>query len=613
MKTYLRVLSYRYPLWQFLPRYLILSLLGVIFGLINFTLFAPLLEVLFRDTETIAKAMREPPAFSWSVDFVKAYFQYHFSKVAQEHGQMGALRFVCFVIAGSVFLATFFRYSAFRLINNVRVSIIEAIRRDLYDKLLSMHVAYFNNERKGDLISRFSNDVQEVENGLVGSLRQVFKGPLTVLVSFVFLFYISLKMTLFTIIFLPVSGLAIAELTKRLKKHGRHTQHLLGQIMSVMDETLSGIKIVKAFAAEETARKRFKKENENYTYVNRKTENKRDLASPLSEFLGVWVMIGIILFGGSLVIDGELEDATFVTYLIIFSQVISPIKTVSGLIGKVQRGLASAERLFELLELETAIRPPKQPKPLAAFNERIQFEDLSFAYTSDRNVLENINFEIKKGQMIALVGPSGGGKSTLADLLPRFYDPKSGNVKIDGIDLREISIPDIRKQMGVVTQEAILFNDSIFNNIAFGKSDATLEEVTRAARIANAHDFIEAFPEGYQTNIGDRGAKLSGGQRQRISIARAVLKNPPILILDEATSALDSESERLVQDALQNLMESRTSLVIAHRLSTIRDADQILVIQEGRIVERGTHESLLQDKENSVYKKLVEMQQVAVE
>lgn len=609
MKTYFRILAYHLPLWRFLPQYLVLSLLGILFGLVNFTLLIPLLEVLFQKPE-LAEAVQRPE-FSLSIEYLKSLFDYHFASIAREHGAMGALQFVCAVVGVSVFLASCFRYFAFRLINTVRIRIIRKLRRDVYHNLTQLHVGYFSNERKGDLMSRMANDVQEVEGSLVNSLRSAFKGPLTILVYFGALFYISFKMTLFTLVFLPISGGIIAELTKRLKRHGRDTQTMLGQLLGMIDETLSGIKIIKAFTAETGIRESFERKNADYARVSLKTENKRDLASPLSEFLGVLVMLGIILYGGTLVLDGSFSSETFIAYLVIFSQIISPIKTFSNMLGRVQRGIVSADRLLELLETPTKIKNPVAPLPLKGFTHEVRFENLGFAYNEGQPVLQNINFTLRKGEMIALVGQSGGGKSTLADLLPRFYDPLEGTIRLDGEDIRNYDLGQLRQLMGIVTQEAILFNDTIFRNIAFGKPEATQEEVERAARIANAHDFIREFPQGYQTNIGDGGSKLSGGQRQRLSIARAILKNPPILILDEATSALDSESEQLVQAALQNLMENRTSLVIAHRLSTIRHADRILVLQQGRIVESGKHEELIE--RNGLYKKLVDMQQVGTE
>ncbi len=597
------MLSYHKPLWQYLPSYLLLSLMGILFGLINFTLLIPLLEVLFQSDALDATPALVP---SRTLD-VKAYFDYYFRSMAYQYGASGALQFVCGVIGVSVFLASFFRYFAFRLINGVRIRIVEKLRGDVYGHLTRLHLGYFTNERKGDLMSRMTNDVQEVENSLVNSLRSAFKGPLTIIVYFLALFYISFKLSIFTFIFLPISGGIIAELTKRLKRHGKQSQDLLGQLLGVVDETLSGIKIIKAFTAEDTIKAHFLDRNQRYARVSLKTENKRDLASPLSEFLGVLVMIGIILYGGSLVLDQELSPETFIAYLAIFSQIIAPIKTFSNMLGQVQRGIASAERLLELLAVRPHIMAPPNPVPLNAFREAVHFERISFAY-DERKALDNICFTLHKGEVVALVGPSGGGKSTLANLLPRFYDPTQGRILLDGHDIRDYNPQDLRQLMGIVTQDAILFNDTVFKNIAFGKPTATEAEVMAAARVAHAHDFIQDMPEGYQTNIGDGGIKLSGGQRQRLSIARAVLKDPAILILDEATSALDSESEQLVQAALQELMKNRTSLVIAHRLSTIQKADRILVIQEGQIIEQGTHQELL--NQNGLYHKLVNMQRV---
>jgi subfamily B ATP-binding cassette protein MsbA len=470
-----------------------------------------------------------------------------------------------------------------------------------------LHIGYFNDRRKGDLISRFTNDVAEVENAVVSSLKFVLKEPITIIVYFGVLFFISFKLTLFTLVLLPITGGVLAEIIKRLKKRAIQSQESLGRIVNILDETFGGMRIVKAFNARSFILKKIDDETSYHRKVNLSIARKNELASPVSETLGVIIVACILYYGGTLVLgkSSELSAGAFITFLGLFAQILQPAKNFSNGITSVQKGTVSAQRIFEVIDTVSAIRNKPNAIILKAFNDSIEFKNVSFAYDKD-HVLRNINLKIEKGKTIALVGPSGGGKSTLADLVPRFYDPASGEVRLDGVSVTDYDIESLRKQMGIVTQESILFNDSIFNNIAFGIENVKEDDVIRAAKIANAHDFIMQTENGYQTTIGERGSKLSGGQRQRISIARAVLKNPPILILDEATSALDSESERLVQDALFNLMKNRTSIVIAHRLSTIQHADEIVVIQNGEILERGKHQDLI--GRNGLYRKLSEIQ-----
>jgi subfamily B ATP-binding cassette protein MsbA len=437
----------------------------------------------------------------------------------------------------------------------------------------------------------------------------VFREPATILLYFGVLFFMSFKLTLFTMLIIPISGAIIGGITKRLKKSAVQSQESLGRIVNILDETLGGMRVIKAFNAERFVRGKFDQETDHYSDVNVSMARKNELAAPISQFLGVSVVAGILVYGGSLVLSGEsdLSASDFITYIIIFTQVLNPAKEISRAVSSIQRGIASAERIFEVIDTPSLIKSPDHPKPLTEFNQRIEFKQVGFAY-GDTPVLREINFVLEKGKTIALVGPSGGGKSTLADLVPRFYDPTSGQILLDGVDLKLFATTDLRSLMGIVTQESILFNDTVFNNIAFGLEGITEAQVIDAAKIANAHQFISQLEEGYQTNIGERGSKLSGGQRQRLSIARAVLKNPPILILDEATSALDSESELLVQEALTKLMSHRTTLVIAHRLSTIQHADEILVIEKGQIVQRGTHAELI--KVDGLYQKLSTIQSV---
>jgi ATP-binding cassette, subfamily B, bacterial MsbA len=610
MQTYLRILSYARPFGKFVPTYVFYTLFSIIFGLINFTLLKPLFDVIFEqvDPRSLEKFRTLPP-FSFSTDYFTGLFNHYFLNVQDDYGKMGTLFFVCIIIVISVFLSNLFTYLSGVVLAKVRANVIKGMRMDIFQKVGALHIGYFSNERKGDLMSKMTNDVQEVENTIVQSLRVVFREPATIILYFSVLFFMSVKLTLFTILIIPISGAIIGGITRRLKKRAVQSQQSLGRIVNILDETLGGMRVIKAFNAERFVTEKFDQETDYYSRVNVSMARKNELASPISQFLGVSVVAGILVYGGSLVLSGEsdLSASNFITYIIIFTQVLNPAKEISRSVSNIQRGIASAERIFEVVDTQSQIQAPKNPKAISGFKSHIEFNQVSFAY-EDKLVLEVINFKLEKGKTIALVGPSGGGKSTLADLVPRFYDPTSGNILLDGTDIREFSPADLRGLMGIVTQESILFNDSVFNNIAFGIENATESQVIEAAKIANAHDFISQLENGYQTSIGERGSKLSGGQRQRLSIARAVLKNPPILILDEATSALDSESELLVQEALTKLMTNRTTLVIAHRLSTIQHADEILVIANGQIAQRGTHADLM--AVDGLYQKLSSIQSV---
>ncbi|MCX2741423.1 ABC transporter ATP-binding protein [Pontibacter anaerobius] len=609
MKTYLRILQFAKPYSRFVPLYTIYTFLGIIFGLFNFTLIIPLLNVLFGEVgqdEAVAMAATRPE-FALNIEFFKDFFNYYFGQIILQEGREGALLFVCIMVIISVFLANLFRYLAFRIVGALRAHVVRNMRQTVYKRVTELHLGYFSNERKGDLMTRLTVDIQEVESSVVSTLTVVVREPISIIAFFILLFNMSVELTLFSLILLPLSGGIIAGISKRLKRKAKEGQNSLSFILTIIDETLSGMRVVKAFNAEPFILSKFQDQNNRYARIQRSIANKRDLASPLSEFLGVSVVAGLLLYGGTLVLNQEsdLSASEFITYIILFSQVLVPAKAMSAAFSNIQRGLVSGDRVLQVIDTKPQIVNKPNAKVLPAFREEIEFRDVAFAY-GDKPVLQDINFHIRKGRTVALVGPSGGGKSTLADLLPRFYDPTGGAILIDGHDIRDYTIESVRAQIGVVTQESILFNDTIFNNIAFNKTDATEEEVIAAARIANAHEFIINSENGYQTVIGDRGGKLSGGQRQRLSIARAILQNPPILILDEATSALDTESEKLVQEALTNLMRNRTSVVIAHRLSTIQHADEILVLQQGRIVERGTHEELLEH--SGLYAKLTQMQ-----
>lgn len=604
MKIFFRILRYAPRTNYRLTQFFVFAVLGVIFNAVYLALLKPLIDILFVETKIRAVPY---PKFTDPISFATDYFQYHFMNVFVEYGPERALLFICILIVVFVFLANLFRYLERMTASKVRVDVVKNLRMQIFRRVSLMHIGFFNDQRKGDLISRFTNDVSEVEGAVVNGLKSVFKEPITLLVFIVILFSISVKLTLFTLIVLPVTGGIISEIVRRLKKKAKISQETLGRIVNILDETFSGMRVINAFNARNFLLRKVDEETTYHKRVNLSISKKNELASPVSEFLGVLVVAGILYYGGHLVLSGdrELEPSVFLLFLTFYANMIQPAKSLTNGITSLQKGTMSARRIFELTDLEPAIRNKPGAILLKDFQGSIEFQNVSFAYDRD-HVLQNINLKIEKGKTIALVGPSGGGKSTLADLIPRFYDPSEGVVKLDGVPLTDYDIESLRRVMGVVTQESILFNDTILNNIAFGMENVREEDVIHAAKVANAHDFIMQTEEGYQTTIGERGSKLSGGQRQRISIARAVLKNPPILILDEATSALDSESERLVQDALNNLMQNRTSVVIAHRLSTIQHADEIIVVQDGRIVERGRHEDLV--SQSGLYRKLNEIQ-----
>ncbi|WP_158859077.1 ABC transporter ATP-binding protein [Lunatibacter salilacus] len=610
MNTYYRILSYARPFRSHFPLYVVYTLLAIIFGLLNFTLLKPLFDVIFDQIgQEDLSQYKVKPDFSFTIDYFTHLFNHFFLQISEEYGKFGTLLYVCAIIVVSVFLSNLFAYLSGVILAKVRAKVIKGMRMNIFERVTEMHLGFFSNERKGDLISKMTNDIQEVENSIVQSLRVVFKEPATIILFFAVLFFMSVKLTLFTLILIPVSGAVIGGITRRLRKSAMESQTSLGRIVNILDETIGGMRVIKAFGAQEYIKNKFDGETDNYAALNVSMARKNELASPVSQFLGVFVVAGILLYGGNLVLNNnsQLGASEFIAYIIIFTQVLNPAKEISRALSSIQRGLASAQRIFEVIDATPAIQDKAGASGLEAFTESIVFDQVSFAY-GEELILKEVSFELAKGKTIALVGPSGGGKSTIVDLVPRFYDPIVGKVLLDGRDIREYRMKDLRKLMGIVTQESILFNDTVLANIAFGMPQVSEAEVINAAKIANAHEFIVGLPEGYGTNIGERGSKLSGGQRQRLSIARAVLKNPPILILDEATSALDSASEKLVQDALSRLMANRTTLVIAHRLSTIQHADEILVIHEGCITERGTHEELL--GREGLYKKLSSMQAV---
>lgn len=609
MKKLLKILTYVKPYWPYASLNILFNILAVLFSLASFAVFIPILNMLFKKQEVPEKAI-EFNIFNF--DSLKDNFNYFAGQLIQMHGPLTTLLYIVFIILALYFLKNFFRYMALFFLAPVRNGVVRDLRNDMYKKILVLPISYYSEKKKGDIISRMTSDVLEVEWSIMSSLEAIFREPIAIIASVVLLFFMSPSLTLFVIVLLPVSGFLIGQIGKSLRRTSDKGQKRMGFILSMIEETIGGLRIIKGFTAINSADKKFKALNQDYTNLMIKLYRKRDLASPLSEFMGVGVVVTILWYGGRLILsdDSAMDAATFLVYLGIFSQILNPAKAITTAVYNVQKGAASVERIEAVLDAPEVIEQKTNAIEKKEFNDIIEYKNLSFYYQNEVKVLKDINLKVKKGKTIALVGASGGGKSTLADLLPRFYDPQHGDISIDGVNIKDLVIDDLRGLMGIVTQESILFNDSVFNNIALGIEDkVTREEVINAARIANAHEFIEQMEEGYDSIIGDRGQKLSGGQRQRLSIARAVLKNPPIMILDEATSALDTESERLVQQALENLMKNRTSLIIAHRLSTIQHADEIIVIDKGEIVERGLHEELL--KKEGFYKRLHEMQAFA--
>ncbi len=548
-----------------------------------------------------------PPLIWTDFNSLKDNFYFESGKLIHIYGNSRILIYIGFIIIILYFFKNFFRYMAMYFLAVVRNGVVKDLRNALYKKVLILPLSYFNEQRKGDIIARMTNDVQEVEWSIMSSLEMAFRDPITMISYIITLFIISPSLTVFVLVLLPVSALFIGRIGKSLKRTSDKSQKKMGFILSMIEESISGLRIIKAFNAINYSDNRFKKVNHDYTRLMIRLYRKRDLASPLSEFLSVLVVTIVLWYGGKLVFTkGNLLDAAaFLVYLGIFSQLMPPAKSITQAYYNIEKGAASVDRISQVLSAPEVIEQIPDAIRKKDFTSEIEYRNINFRYEK-ANVLKDFSLIIPKGKTIAIVGPSGAGKSTMVDLLPRFYDCSEGEILIDGIPIRNLVIEDLRGLMGIVSQETMLFNDSIFNNIAFGMVNVSEEDVIAAARVANAHEFIEKLPDGYYTTIGDRGAKLSGGQRQRVSIARAVLKNPPILILDEATSALDTESERLVQQALENLMKNRTSIVIAHRLSTIQFADEIIVLQNGLIVERGSHFGLLED--NKVYKKLYDLQ-----
>ena len=612
MKEFLQLMRrFVSPYKRYIGWAIVLNVLSAIFNVFSFTLLIPILNILFKTGENT----QVYHFMEWGSGSLKEVavnnFYYYVTQMIETHGPQMTLLFMGLFLAFMTMLKTSCYFGSSAIMIPLRTGVVRDIRVMVYSKVMHLPLGFFSEERKGDIIARMSGDVGEIENSITSSLDMLLKNPILILLYFSTLIVTSWQLTLFTVLVLPGMGWLMGKVGKKLKRKSLEAQGKWSDTMSQLEETLGGLRIIKAFIAEDKMVDRFKQCSDELRDATNKVAIRQSLAHPMSEFLGTLLIVLVLWFGGLLILgDGtSMEASTFIFYMVILYSIINPLKDFAKAGYNIPKGLASMERVDKILKAENPIKEPVNPLPLHGMNDRIEFKDLSFSYDGKREVLKHVNLMVPKGQTIALVGQSGSGKSTLVDLLPRYHDVQLGEITIDGVNIKNFRIHDLRALIGNVNQEAILFNDTFFNNIAFGVENATLEQVVEAAKIANAHDFIMETELGYQTNIGDRGGKLSGGQRQRISIARAILKNPPILILDEATSALDTESERLVQEALERLMKTRTTIAIAHRLSTIKNADEICVLYEGEIVERGKHEELLE--KNGYYKRLNDMQSLS--
>ena len=606
LKTYLRLLKFASPISKYAVPYFFTAALHALFNTATYALIIPILNTMFDKGFTFVPTY-QAPAVAFNEQALTDWLSYIYTQIfGAEFTMTRVLALLGVVVVSVNMLSNLFRYLSAYTVECMRTTTLQRMRNDMFDNIIDMNVGYFSEQRKGDIISRITSDVMAVQFCITNTLQVAFREPFLIIGYLVLMLNISWELALFAVFFLPVVGIIIGGIVKRLRHPASRVQEQLGDMVSVLDESLSGIKIIKTYTATEYIRSKFHQINAELSRLMLWMARRQQLASPMSEFLGIAAVAVVLVFGGSLVTKGTMSAAGFIAFIAAFSQITRPVRAFIDQFANINQGVAAGERIFEVIDAKSHIVDAPDAKPFEGIKSKIEFKNISFSYDSSREILHDISFEINKGETVALVGASGGGKSTLSELMPRFYDPNSGQILIDGVPVTAFAQESLRARMSLVSQDTVLFNDTIYNNIALGKQGATEQEIVAAAKIANAHDFIVSASEGYNTNIGDRGAKLSGGQRQRLSIARAVLKNPEFLILDEATSALDTESEQLVQQALTRMLKGRTSVVIAHRLSTIQNADKIIVIDEGRIAEQGTHSELIERK--GIYAKLIEMQ-----
>ena len=604
-KTYMRLLGFARPIKKYAIPYGIYSLLYALFNSLTFMLIIPILNTMFDDGFSPEYVEKLPPV-ELNQEYLTTLFNYTYFHLFDTYDRQNVLLLLAAVAIIISFLSNLFRYLGSWTIENMRTRTLQKMRNEMFSRVMDMNVGYFSDQRKGDIISKITSDVGVVQFCITNTLQVSFREPFLIIGYIVMMIAISWELAIFSVLFLPLVALLIGNIVKRLRHPARTNQKRMGEMVSTLDESLSGIKVIKSYNATEYIKQKYYDISADLARLTLSMARRQQLASPMSEFLGITAVGVILVFGGALVSRGALDPGGFIAFVAIFSQITRPVRTFIDQFANINQGIAAGERIFSIIDTKPEIEDKPDARELKGLRDKIEFRHVHFSYDGTREVIDDISFEIRRGQTVALVGPSGGGKSTLSELLPRFYDPTSGEILIDGISLRDYTQDSVRAHMSVVAQDTVLFNDTIEGNIAMGRPSATHEEIVEAAKVANADSFIRECPEGYNTNIGDRGVKLSGGQRQRLSIARAVLKNPDILILDEATSALDTESEKLVQDALNNLLKGRTSVVIAHRLSTIHNADKIIVVDHGRIAEQGTHAELM--ARNGIYAKLIEMQ-----
>ena len=604
-KIYMRLLGFARPIRKYAIPYFFYSLFYALFNSLTFLLIMPILKTMFDADYTFVYVEKLPP-LAFNQEYLTALFNFTYSHLFNEYNPENVLLLLAIVTIFVSLLSNLFRYMGAWTVENMRTRTLQRMRNEMFSKVVDMNVGYFSDQRKGDIISKITSDVGVVQFCITNTLQVAFREPFLIIGYTVMMVAISWELALFSVLFLPVVALIIGSIVKRLRHPARTSQQRMGELVSTLDESLSGIKVIKSYNATGYVKQKFYDLSEDLARLTLSMARRQQLASPMSEFLGISAVGVILVFGGSLVFKDALSPEGFIAFIAMFSQITRPVRTFIDQFSNINQGIAAGERIFSIIDAQSEIQDKPGAIELDGLKDKIEFRDIHFSYDGSREVIEGISFEIKRGETVALVGPSGGGKSTLSELIPRFYDVKAGDILIDGVSVRDYTQDSLRAHMSVVAQDTVLFNDTIEGNIAMGKAGATHDEIVEAARIANADCFIQEAPEGYQTNIGDRGVKLSGGQRQRLSIARAVLKNPEILILDEATSALDTESEKLVQDALNKLLVGRTSVVIAHRLSTIPNADKIIVVDHGRVAEQGTHTELL--AKGGIYAKLIELQ-----